>query len=115
MTSYPTPEFRRTALVPGVLAALVLVAGAVLVGTEGFTWVRYATSILALIVSVFAWQSRQWWWLIGLVPVAIAWNPVVVLPLEGEVWRAMQFVAALLFIAAGILIKVPNPEDRNRR
>lgn len=115
MTSYPTAAFRRTALVPGVLAAIVLVAGAALVGTEGFTWVRYVTSILALIVSVFAWQSRQWWWLIGLLPIAVAWNPVVVLPLEGVVWQAMQFVAALLFITAGLLIKVANPEDRNRR
>ena len=115
MTTYPTAAFRRTALVPGVLAAIVLAAGAVLVGTEGFTWIRYVTSILALIISVFAWQSRQWWWLLGLIPIAVAWNPVIVLPFDGVVWQAVQFVAALVFIAAGLLIKVPNPEDRNRR
>ena len=114
MTTYPTAAFRRTALVPGVLAAIVLAAGAALVGTEGFTWIRYVTSILALIVSVFAWQSRQWWWLLGLLPIAVAWNPVIVLPFDGVAWQAVQFVAALVFIAAGLLIKVPNPEDRNR-
>ncbi len=115
MTTYPTPAFRRTALVPAVLAAIVLAAGAALVGTEEFTWIRYVTSILALIISVFAWQSRQWWWLIVLLPIAVAWNPVIVLPFDGIVWQAVQFVAALVFVAAGLLIKVPNPEDRNRR
>ena len=115
MTTYPTPAFRRTALVPGVLAAIVLTAGAALVGTEGFTWVRYVTSILALVISVFAWQSRQWWWLIALLPIAVAWNPVIVLQFDGVVWQAVQFVAALVFITVGLMIKVPNPEDRNQR
>ena len=115
MTTYPTAQYRRPALVAGVLAAIVLGAGAALVDTDGFTWVRYAVSILALIVCVFAWQAKHWWWLIVLVPVAIAWNPVVPFGFDGVVWQAVQFVAALVFIAAGILIKVPNTEDRNRR
>ncbi len=115
MTSYPTPARRRTALVPGVLAAIVLVAGSVLVGTGAFTWILFAVSILALIMCVFAWQAGQWWWLLGLGPIAIAWNPVFPLPLDGDAWRAAQFVAALVFIGAGILITVDNPDDRNRR
>ena len=97
VTSYPTPARRRTALVPGVLAAIVLVAGAALVGTGGFTWILFAVSILALIMCVFAWQAGHWWWLFGLIPIAIAWNP------------------ALVFVAAGISITVDNPENRNRR
>jgi hypothetical protein len=28
---------------------------------------------------------------------------------------AAQFVASLVFVLAGVLVKVRNPEDRNRR
>lgn len=115
MTSYPTAQFRRTGLVPGVLAAIVLVAGSVLLGSDGFIWILYAVSILALIMCVFAWQGKAWWWILAFAPVAVAWNPVYPLPLEGIVWQAMQFVVALVFVAAGMLIKVRNPDDRNAR
>jgi hypothetical protein len=113
--TYPTPEFRRTALAPGILGALVLLAGIALLGTDGFTVVRFAASILALIVAVFAWQARQWWWLIGLVPIAVVWNPVVPVELGDDGWLGAQYVGALVFIAAALLIKIRNPEDRNRR
>ncbi|MBC7724706.1 MAG: hypothetical protein H7146_08160 [Burkholderiaceae bacterium] len=115
MTSYPTAEYRRTALVPAVLAAIVLVAGSALLGTDGFVWILYPTSILALVISVFAWQAKQWWWLLVLIPLAIAWNPVLPFGFDGVVWQAAQFIAALLFVAMGVLIRVRNPDDRNRR
>lgn len=98
-----------------MLAALVLVAGAALLGSDGFTWVRYAVSILALVVAVFAWQAGQWWWLLALVPIAVAWNPVFPFDFAGPVWQALQFLAALLFVAAGVLIKVRNPDQQRRR
>jgi hypothetical protein len=113
--TYPTPQFRRTALAPGILGALVLLAGIALLGGDGFTIIRFAASILALVVGVFAWQARQWWWLIGLVPIAVLWNPVLPIEIGGDPWLGLQYVGALVFIAAGILIKIRNPEDRNKR
>lgn len=114
MTSYPTPAFRRTALAPGIIAAIVLVAGVALIGGDGFVWILYPTSILAIIVSVFAVQAKQWWWLFGFAPIAVAWNPVLPIPFSGQSWVGAQFVAALIFVAGGVLIKIRNPEDRNR-
>ena len=113
--SYPTPQFRRTALAPGILAALVLLAGIALIGGDAFTIIRFAVCILALIVAVFAWQAKHWWWIIALAPIAILWNPVFPVELGADVQLGAQYVAALVFIAAGILIKIRNPEDRNRR
>lgn len=113
MTSYPTPAFSRPALAPGILAALVLVAGVALVGSDGFLWIRFAVSILALIVCVFAVQARQWWWVLALGPVAVAWNPVLPLPFTGLLWQIAHFAAALVFVAAGLLVRVPNGDDRN--
>jgi hypothetical protein len=116
MSSYPTKAFRRTALAPGLLAAIVLLAGLALVGTSGFIWIQFPTSILALIVGVYAWQSRQWWWLLPLLAIAVLWNPVLPIDVEPQgLWVGLQYVAVILFIVCGILIKVPNPEDRNRR
>jgi len=113
--SYPTPQYRRTALAPGIVGALVLLAGIALIDTGGFTVILFAVCILALIVSVFAWQAKQWWWLIGLLPIALVYNPIFPLDLEPDTWLGVEYVAALVFIAAGLLIKIRNPEDRNRR
>ena len=113
--SYPTPQFRRTALAPGILGALVLLAGIALIGSDAFTVIRFVVSILALIVIVFAWQAKMWWWIIGLGPIAVLWNPIIPAELSDDVWLGAEYVAALIFIAAGILIKIRNPDDRNQR
>ncbi len=115
MTSYPTPTHRRIALAPAVIAAVCLLVGSVLIGADAYVAVLYVVSILALIVAVFAWQARHWWWLAGLLPIAIAWNPVFPLQFDGDLWRGAHYIAALVFIAAGILIRVVNTENRNIR
>lgn len=116
MTSYPTPEFTRPALAPGLLGAIVLLAGlALLDNSEGFFWIKTATSILALILCVFAWQARRRWWLVGLIPIAVLWNPVLPFDLHGQGWAAAQFIAALIFVIAGVRIRMRNPEYRERK
>jgi len=110
--SYPTRS-RRTALAPAILATIALLVGVAIIDTGGFIVVRYAVAILALIVAVFAWQARQWWWIIGLVPIAVLWNPVLPIDLgQPDLWLGLQYVAALLFIAAGILVKVEDKDDK---
>lgn len=116
MTSYPTPPFTRPGLAPGLLGAIVLLAGlALLDNPGGYFWIKTAVAVMAAILCVFAWQANQQWWLIALLPIVVIWNPVWPLDLHGQAWVAAQFVAALVFIVAGIAIKVKNPEDRNRR
>ena len=109
--SYPTRR-RRTALIPAVLVTIVLLAGAALIESDTFTVIRYVVSIFALIVAVFAWQARQWWWLIGLVPIAVLWNPVIPIDLGlPDLWLGLQYVAALVFVAAGLLIRVDDKAE----
>lgn len=86
-----------------------------LIGGGGFIFILYGISILALIICVFAGQAGLWWWLAAFAPIAVLWNPVVAFPFSGLIWQLAQFAAAFVFIAGGLLIKVPNPEDRNRR
>ncbi|KQQ27678.1 MULTISPECIES: DUF6804 family protein [unclassified Frondihabitans] len=109
----PTPQkaaFLRPALAPGLLAAVALVAGATLIHSPAFVGFRYVVSILALIVLVFAWRGRAYLYLPFLAAIAVVWNPVWVIPLTGQLWQGLQFIAAAVFIAAGIRIKVPSPE-----
>lgn len=103
--SYPSPV-RRTALIPALIAAAALLIGVTLIDAEGFTVIRFIVSIFALIVAVFAWQAGQWWWLGPLGAVAVLWNPVFPIELgQAVLWMVLQYVAAAVFIAAGILIK----------
>ncbi len=106
------PEFSRSALVPGLLGAIVLIAGFALIGTDWYLYVRYVVCILALILCVFAGQAKQWWWLAGLLPIAVVWNPVWPITLDDLVLRGLELAASVIFIAAGIVIKVPVDQRR---
>jgi hypothetical protein len=102
------PAFTRPALAPGLLAAVALLAGTALLDSDVFTVFRYVVSIFALIVLVFAYRGKAWWALPLLAAVAVLWNPVFVVPVQAELWQGLQFVAAALMIAVGVLVKVPT-------
>ncbi|HTE62530.1 MAG TPA: DUF6804 family protein, partial [Solirubrobacteraceae bacterium] len=104
---YGRPSFRRTALAPGLLAAVALLAGLALLESDAFIAIRFIVAILALIVTVFAVQARHWWWVPPLIAIAILWNPVYPLDIAGPWWVGAQYVAILVFVVAGIFIKVP--------
>lgn len=113
--SYPRST-RRTALAPAILAVIALLVGVALVAGDLFLIIRFVVSILALIVAVFAWQARQWWWLVGLIPIAVLWNPVFPIELGmPDLWLGLQYAAAIVFLAAGILIRVPDESSSPRR
>ena len=112
---YGRPAFRRTALAPALLASIGLLVGVVLIESGGFIVIRFVVSIMALIVMVFAFQARHWWWIPVMLAIAVVWNPVYPLPLEGPWWVGAQYVAILVFVLAGVLIKVPfTPADAKR-
>jgi hypothetical protein len=113
-SSRTQPSYARLALAPGLLAAIVSVATLPLIGSSWYIWVRYALAILALIVCVFVVQGKSYWWLIGLVPAAVVFNPVWPLPLPDAVLYVVQLVAAVLFVAVGVSIKVKVDDDKGR-
>jgi hypothetical protein len=102
------PTFTRPALAPGLLAAIALLAGTALLDSSVFTVFRYVVAIFALIVLVFAYRGRAWWALPLLAAVAVLWNPVFVVPVQADLWQGLQFVAAGLMIAVGVIVKVPT-------
>jgi hypothetical protein len=103
----PAPDFLRPALAPGLLGAIVLLAGVALLDSAWFVPVRFVVTILALIMCVFAVRGRAWWALPFLAAIAVLWNPVVTVPVGDQAWQAFQFLAALVLVIAGVLIKVP--------
>jgi hypothetical protein len=112
---YGRRAFRRTALAPGLLASVALLVGFALIESEAFIVIRFVVAIMALIVVVFAVQARHWWWIPFLLAIAVAWNPVFPLDIAGPWWIAAQYAAILVFVLAGIFIKVPvTDEDRKR-
>ncbi|QEO10306.1 DUF6804 family protein [Protaetiibacter larvae] len=112
---YGDTGFRRLALAPGLLAAVVLFVGIALVGQDAFVYVSWGVAVLALIVLVFAIQARHWWWVPVFAAIAVLWNPVVPFGFDGPLWLGAQYVAIIAFIAAGVLVKVKvAPEQRTR-
>ncbi|MEO5919844.1 MAG: DUF6804 family protein [Pseudolysinimonas sp.] len=112
---YGRPAFRRTALAPGLLAAVALLGAVALIESPAFLVFRFVVSILALIVLVFAVQARHWWWVPIMLAVAVIWNPVVPLDITGPWWVGAQYVAILVFVLAGIFIKVPTTAEDSKR
>jgi hypothetical protein len=107
---YGAPTFRRTALAPGLLAAIVMIAGFALIGQDSYLVIEYVVAILALIVAWFAFQARQWWWIPLLLAIAVIWNPVFPFHFSGPYWFGAQYVAILVFVLVAILVKVPITE-----
>lgn len=112
---YGDPGFRRPALAPGLIAAVVLFVGIALIGQNAFTFASWGVAVLALIVLVFAVRARHWWWLPVFAAVAVLWNPVVPFGFDGPLWLGAQYLAILAFVVAGVLIKVPAPHEGSRR
>lgn len=109
------PNFTRPALAPGILAAIVLFVGVALIDSTWFIVVHYIVAILAVIVAWFALQARMWWWLLLLVPIIVLWNPVFPLGLSGIGWMSAQLIAPIVFVAAGVMIRVPTQEAEPAR
>lgn len=107
-TEPSAPAFQRNALAPGLLAAIALFLAPLLIGTDWFLFIQYVVAILALIVTWFAVQARQWWWAPVFVAIAIVWNPIFPFDFAGPVWTAAQPAAAVVFLVAGALIKSPR-------
>jgi hypothetical protein len=106
--SYPQRS-RRTALAPAILAVIGLFVGLALLGTDAYTVIRFVVSIMALIIVVFSWQARQWWWIIPFVAIAVLWNPVLPIVIaSADLWLGLQYVAVIIFMSAGILIRVKD-------
>ncbi len=101
-------SFQRNALLPGFIALAILILAAAFIGTDWFTVFRYITAILALIVTWFAVQARQWWWVLVFVAVAVLWNPVYPFSFSGIVWILAQPIAGSVFLIAGVLIRQPR-------
>ena len=98
----------RLALVPAVLAVMVLLAGLALVGGPWYVWIDYAVAILAAIIGVFAVQGkgRNLWWLLVVAPVVVLWNPVLPFTFGDDVLRVLTILASAALIAAGLYIRV---------
>jgi hypothetical protein len=107
---YPSRGSAKLALAPGILAAIILVAGLALVGGGAYDFVRYPVAILAAVIGWFAIQARSLLWLVGLVPIIVLWNPVVPFAFPDAVWSSLHLAAVGVVVAAGLLIKVPVAE-----
>jgi hypothetical protein len=107
---YGAPTVRRTALAPGLLAAIVMIAGFALIGQSSYIVIEYVVAILALIVVWFSFQAKQWWWIPLLLAIAVIWNPVVPFHVSGPYWFGAQYVAILVFVLVAIFVKVPITE-----
>ncbi|PPF73852.1 hypothetical protein C5C36_10740 [Rathayibacter sp. AY1G1] len=107
---YPSRDRARMALAPGILGAIVLLAGLALVGSDAYDFIRYPVAILAAVIGWFAIQARALLWLIGLVPVLVLWNPVLPFAFPDAIWFSLSLAAVGVFVAAGLVIRVPTPE-----
>ncbi|MBF4461943.1 MULTISPECIES: DUF6804 family protein [unclassified Rathayibacter] len=107
---YPSRATARMALAPGLLGAIVVLAGFALIGGDAYDVIRYPVAILAAVIGWFAIQARAFLWLIGLVPILVLWNPVLPFAFPDAVWSSLSLAAVGVFVAAGLVIRVPTRE-----
>ena len=93
---------------------MALLAGVGAIGGDLNLLIQFIVAILALIVAVFAWQAKHWWWIPVMLAIAVAWTPVYPFDIAGPWWVGAQYVAILLFVLAGVFIKVPYKAEDAR-
>lgn len=108
------PTFQRNALAPGILLAVALVAGTMLLGSDWYETLRFVIAVLALIVGWFAFQAKHWWWIPVFLAIAVAWNPVAPFDIAGQAWALAHLGAALVSLVAAVMIKAPRAEETGR-
>ncbi|MGT2424714.1 DUF6804 family protein [Amnibacterium kyonggiense] len=101
---------QRRALGPAVVGAVVLLGGLLLVGQDGYLFIRFGVSVLALITAVFVWQAKQWAWLPVPLVVAVLWNPAYPFAFAGTPFRLGHLVAAAALLLAGAFARYTPPE-----
>ena len=108
------PALIRPALLPGSLGAVVAFVGTGLIGSDLYLVIRFAISILALIMAVYAAQARRWLWILPLAALAVIWNPVVPFDFSGQPWVLAHIAAAAVFLLVGFFLRVPGPAPSRR-
>ena len=106
MTQTQSPRGRPT-LLPAVLCATALVAGIFVLGSDGYLIIRFAVSILALVVAVIATQNDKWPWALPAVAIAILWNPVYPFDFSGPLWLGGHVIAAAAMLAIALYLRAP--------
>lgn len=101
---------QRRALAPAAVGIVVLLGGLVLVGQDGYYFIRAGVSVLAVITVVFVWQARAWPWLVPPAVVAVLWNPVVPFDFTGQPFRIGHIVAAVALLLTGLFARY-TPRD----
>ena len=109
------PAQIRPAFLPGILGAVAAFVGTGLIGSDAYLMIRFAISILALIMAVYAGQGGRWLWILPLAALAIVWNPVVSVGLSGGPLLLAHLAAAAVFLLVGFLLRVPTPDPRPPR
>ena len=101
-------------MAPGILGAIVLLAGIALIDGDAFIIIRYAIAILAAIIAVILGQGKAYAWIAPFAAVVVVWNPIFPFDFSGDIWLGAQYVAALVFIAAAVWAKVPIDDEPAR-
>ena len=104
------PSVQRNALAPGILLAIALVVGTLLIGSEWYETLRFVIAVLALIIGWFAVQAKHWWWVPVFLAIAVAWNPVAPFDLSSQLGLLAHVAAAVVALVAAVLIKAPRAD-----
>ncbi|ROR66263.1 DUF6804 family protein [Agrococcus jenensis] len=104
------PSVQRNALAPGILLAIALVVGTLLIGSEWYETLRFVIAVLALIIGWFAVQAKHWWWVPVFLAIAVAWNPVAPFDLSSQLGLLAHVGAAVVALVAAVLITAPRAD-----
>jgi hypothetical protein len=71
--------------------------------------------VAALFVIAVAYENRQTWAMCLRGIIAVLFNPIIKIPLSREIWLPIDFICAILFLIAVVIIKPPIGPDTTKK
>jgi len=99
---------QRPHAIPSLLAAAFLLLAALDLPYGYYTLLRVVVCGVSVYVAYCGCKWSKPWatWVLGLV--AVLFNPLILVHLPKEVWRAIDLATASIFVAAAAVLKSPE-------
>ena len=92
-------------VIPCAVATVMLISATGRHGYDFYTFLRWVVTAASIWAFVVAKNHDKTWAVVAFAAVAVLFNPIIPVHLSRDIWRPIDIIAALLFVAAALTVR----------